>query len=233
MFVRLEHIHKIYNQGEPNEVHALSDVTLDIAKGEMICIRGPSGSGKTTLLSIIGCVMVPTSGHASIGGKKLSRMPDHFLTRYRRETVGFVFQHFQLLPYLSVIDNITLPLLVLGESPAERKRKGDQLLARYDMLPRRNFLCRHLSGGELQRTALARALINDPPLIVADEPTAHLDTSLARSVVDMLTELKQEGKTIVVTSHDSRVTDHPGVDRLVDIKDGRLDGLPAREEPCC
>lgn len=232
MFIRLERVRKIYNRGELNEVVALHDIDLGIERGELVCIRGPSGSGKTTLLSVIGCVLVPTSGHASIGGKKISRMADHFLTSYRRQMVGFVFQHFHLLPELSVLDNVTLPLLPLGVSPGKRKEKGEALLARYNMLPRCNFKCSQLSGGEMQRTALARALINDPPLIVADEPTAHLDTGLAMTVMEMLGGLKREGRTIVITSHDPRVTEHADVDRLLDIRDGRLTASYGADQRC-
>jgi putative ABC transport system ATP-binding protein len=182
----------------------------------MICIQGPSGSGKTTLLSIIGCIFSPTSGSALIAGKRVSRLPDHFLTRYRRELIGFVFQNFNLLDHLTVVENITLPLLPLGFSPRRRQKKAELLLERFSISHRKNFPTKQLSGGELQRVAIARALVNDPPIIVADEPTAHLDTSLSRDIMNMLAGLKHDGRTVVFTSHDPVVAGHRGVDRIID-----------------
>lgn len=222
MLIELEEVVKIYNRGEPNEVVALRGVTFTVARAEMVCLQGPSGSGKTTLLSIIGCIFSPTSGRAAIGGRKITRLPDHFLTRYRRELIGFVFQSFNMLDHLSVLDNITLPLLPLGISPRLRAKRGDALLERFAISHRRNFPVRQLSGGEMQRAAIARALINDPPILVADEPTAHLDSKLSAEVVDMLAALKAEGRTLIVASHDPIVASHPGMDRILSVRDGTI-----------
>lgn len=222
MLIELKNVTKIYNQGAINEVTALTDSSLAVTQGEMVCVQGPSGSGKTTLLSIIGCLFSPTSGRASIGGKKISRLPDHFLTRYRRELIGFVFQNFNMLEHLTVLDNITLPLMVFGISPRARAKKADELLERFDISHRKKFPVTQLSGGELQRVALARALINDPPIIVADEPTAHLDGKLSLEVIDMLATLKNEGRTLIVASHDPIVYEHAGVDRIVGVRDGMI-----------
>ena len=222
MLISLESVNKIYNAGEPNEVAALHDIDLAVGEGEMVCLQGPSGSGKTTLLSIIGCVFGPTSGRAAIGGRRISRLPDHFLTRCRREMIGFVFQHFNMLEHLSVLDNVTLPLLPLGVSPRERAQRADALLDKLAIGHRRHFPARQLSGGEMQRAAIARALINNPPIIVADEPTAHLDGRLAREIIDLLAALKDEGRTIVISSHDPFVAGHPKVDRIVGLRDGRI-----------
>lgn len=222
MIIQLDRVTKIYNQGAENQVAALRNVSLGVAEREMVCIQGPSGSGKTTLLSIIGCIFSPTSGRALIAGKRVSRLPDHFLTRYRRQLIGFVFQNFNLLDHLTVVENITLPLLPLGFSPRLREKKADLLLERFSISHRRNFPTKQLSGGELQRVAIARALVNDPPIIVADEPTAHLDTSLSRDIVDMLAGLKGDGRTVVVTSHDPVVAAHHGVDRIVNACSGAL-----------
>lgn len=222
MFVELRSVTKVFNGGQPNEVLALNKIDLQVGQGEMICLQGPSGSGKTTLLSVIGCIVPPTSGYAAIGGKKISRLPDYFLTRYRRETVGVVFQDYNLLPYLSVLDNVSLPLFPLGYSPRRRSQIVDRLLERFELLHRRDFLVSQLSGGELQRTAIARALIHNPPLIVADEPTAHLDSSLVRIVMDTFAGLKAEGRTIVLTSHDPAVAAFPGIDRVVSMDGGIL-----------
>lgn len=221
MAIELVQVAKIYNRGEPGEVLALQDISLKIDERSMVCLRGPSGSGKTTILSIIGCVFPPTSGSATIMGKKISRLPDHFLCRYRQDLIGFIFQNFNLLPELSVLENVTLPLYPIGLSPRERKRHAEPLLERFGIAHRRDFPVASISGGELQRVAICRALINDPPILLADEPTAHLDSRLAEQFMTMLVALKGEGKTIVLTSHDPRIYHHHGVDRVIDVADGR------------
>ena len=220
--IELVKVNKIYNQGRANEVHALHDVDLTVAAGEMVCLKGASGSGKSTLLSIIGCVFGPTSGRAVIGGKPLSRLPDRFLTIHRRKTIGFIFQQFNLINSLTVLGNVCLPLLPLGVSPAERKERGEALLARFGLAHRAGFRADQISGGEMQRVAIARALINDPPIILADEPTAHLDTRLSRELMEILAGLKENGKTIVIASHDELVTGHRAIDRTVAVRDGRV-----------
>jgi putative ABC transport system ATP-binding protein len=139
MLIELENVTKIYNRGNPNEVTALHAVSLQVRQGSMVCLQGASGSGKSTLLAIIGCVFPPTSGRAAIAGKQLSRMPDRFLTKHRRETIGFIFQQFNILPRLSVLDNITLPLLPLGVSPAERKKRARKLMEQLAMVTRSIF----------------------------------------------------------------------------------------------
>ena len=222
MLIELTGVEKIYNRGEPSEVHVLHDITLGVEEGEMVCLRGPSGSGKTTLLSIIGCVFPPTSGSATIAGKKISRLPDHFLCDYRRRMIGFVFQNFNLLPELSVLENVTLPLYPAGISPKRRRSIAEPLLERLGLTHRQDFPVGRISGGELQRVAICRALISDPPLILADEPTAHLDSTLASQFMEILRLLKTQGKTVVLTSHDPRVYEYPAVDLVVDIADGRI-----------
>ncbi len=222
MQIELEAVNKIYNQRQPNEVQALYDITFSVGQGSMVCLRGPSGSGKSTLLGIIGCVFPPTSGRAAIAGRKLSRLPDRFLTLHRRETIGFIFQRFNILPELSVMDNVVLPLLPMGIAPGECRRRAEGLLKKFGIDHRSRFPADQISGGELQRVAIVRALINDPPIILADEPTAHLDTRLSHDFMRMMNDLKHEGKTIVLTSHDPLVAEHEGVDRIVEILDGRV-----------
>lgn len=224
MKIVLASVDKWYNRGKANEVHALKGIDMQVREAEIICIKGPSGSGKSTLLSIIGCLFVPTSGLAMLDGIRLSRLPDRFLTVYRREKIGFIFQRFQLIPELSVLANVTLPLLPLGISPGERERRADVLLARFGLEHRKTFPAAEISGGELQRTAIARALINDPPIILADEPTAHLDTSLSLAFMEIIGELRKNGKTIVITSHDPLVYGHAHVDRSFSMRDGSLAG---------
>ncbi len=222
MQVVLEQISKIYNLGEANQVVALDGISLSVASGEMVCLQGPSGSGKTTLLSILGCVLAPTSGRATIGDKRISRLPDHFLTSYRRQLVGFVFQHFNLLPDRTVLDNVTLPLLPMGLPPKARQQRAMVLLEQLAIDHRRDFPVRQLSGGEQQRTAIARALIFDPPLLVADEPTAHLDAGLSLEIMAILTALKTAGKTIVIASHDPLIFDHAAIDRTLTLTKGAI-----------
>jgi len=222
MLIELKNVTKIYNQGQINEVTALKGIDLTIDDNSLTCLRGASGSGKSTLLAIIGCVFQPTTGRVAIAGKQLSRLPDRFLTLHRRKYIGFIFQTFNLLPALTVQDNITLPLVPLGIPPAEMRRKADLLMERFAIAHRRNFPASQISGGELQRVAIARALINDPPLILADEPTAHLDSRLSEEFMRFMMDLKSAGKTIIITSHDPLVTEHPAVDRVIDIKDGRI-----------
>jgi len=223
MLIELENITKIYNQKKPNEVTALHDVSLAVEPQSMVCLQGASGSGKSTLLAIIGCVFPPTSGKASIAGKQLSRMPDRFMTIHRRETIGFIFQQFNVLPRLSVLDNITLPLLPLGVAPKEQKIRARKLMEQLAISHRESFPAGQISGGELQRVAIARALINNQPIILADEPTAHLDSSLSMEFMKIMADLKTAGKTIVIASHDPLVSEHPAIDRIIHIRDGRLD----------
>jgi putative ABC transport system ATP-binding protein len=222
LLIELHEVTKIYNQGGMNEVKALDRVTLSIAAGSMICLRGASGSGKSTLLAIIGCVFPPTSGRAIIAGKPLSRLPERFLTIHRRQVIGFIFQQFNILPDLSVLDNVTLPLLPLGIPPGQRRERGEKLLAQLAIDHRCHFAANQISGGEIQRLVIARALINDPPIILADEPTAHLDTRLSNELMKILAGLKAAGKTIIIASHDPLVSEHENIEQVMDIRDGRL-----------
>ncbi len=222
MLIELESVTKIYNQGQVNEVVALDDISLDIEDNSMLCLRGASGCGKSTLLSIIGCVFQPTNGRVSIADKQLSRLPDRFLTLHRRRYIGFIFQNFNILKALTVRENIVLPLVPLGISPAGLRERADQLMEQFGISHRQNFPAGQVSGGELQRVAIARALVSDPPLILADEPTAHLDSRLSEEFLGFMADLKKKGKTIIITSHDTMVTEHPAIDRVVDMKDGRI-----------
>lgn len=224
MRVELEDVNKFYNRGAANEVHALKGINFAVREGEVVCLEGPSGSGKSTLLSIIGCIFPPTSGRAVISGKPLARLPDHFLTRHRRENIGFIFQRFNLIESLSVRDNITLPLLPLGIVPSERNNRARSLLQKFEIEHRENFRVDRISGGELQRVAIARALICDPPLILADEPTAHLDIKLSHQFMEIMSALKEEGKTIVLASHDPVIYHNAAIDRVLGMSDGRITG---------
>ncbi|MCP4414399.1 MAG: ABC transporter ATP-binding protein [Gammaproteobacteria bacterium] len=213
---------KTFNRGKPGEVTAVRDVSLKIDTGGLTILKGASGSGKTTLLSMIGCQSKPTSGEVIVQGKKISKLPEKFMNRHKREHIGFIFQHLQLLGDMSVLDNITLPLLPEGIGPSERNDRADLLLKQFNLLHRRGFKVSTLSGGEQQRVAIARALINKGAILLADEPSAHLDGKLTIDLLDHINELKQAGQTILITSHDPVIYQHPTVDRIIEMKDGQI-----------
>jgi putative ABC transport system ATP-binding protein len=199
--VRTENLCKAY-ESRSGVVKVLSDLNLTVEKGKCLLLRGPSGSGKSTLLSLMGCLTHPSSGRVLLGGREVSHLPDHFLTDVRRKMIGFVFQAFNLLSDFTVLDNIGMPLVPLGVPHAERRRRALVLLRRVNLEHRADFRVNDLSGGEQQRAAVARALINDPAIIIADEPNSNIDPKNASAVLELFCELKHEGRTIVVSSHD-------------------------------
>jgi putative ABC transport system ATP-binding protein len=213
---------KVYNKGEPNQVNAVSEANLHIQHGQMVVIRGPSGSGKTTLLTLIGCISRPTSGEIHVAGKAISRLPEKFMTLHRRKHVGIIFQQFNLIQDLSVEQNVGLPLFPLGTSRSLIAIRTDELLSKVRLEARRGFLVRQLSGGEQQRVAIARALINNPHILLADEPTAHLDTALSMELIEAIEAIKNEGRTIVIASHDPLVCNHPSIEKVHEMKDGKI-----------
>ncbi len=225
--IALDSVTKTYHPGRPNEVRALRDVSLHIAEGETVALVGPSGSGKSTLLAVLGCMTRPTSGRVRVGGREVSRLPERFLTRVRRETFGFVFQQFHLVRELSVLENVALPLYPLALSGREVRRRAEEALERVGLSGRRDAKAKLLSGGEQQRAALARALVNRPRVIVADEPTAHLDSALSREVLGLLGEIAAEGRTLVLATHDPLVFENPLVGRRIRLRDGRVEGEEA------
>jgi len=222
MKIALSGVEKYYNRGGINEVHALRNIDLSIADNEVVSLHGPSGSGKSTLLAILGGIIGPTSGSAVVDGRKLARLPQRFLTLYRREHVGFIYQRFHILPDLSVLANVALPLLPLGIRPAEQRARAMELLEILSIENRAHFPAAKISGGELQRVAIARAMINDPSIILADEPTAHLDRALSLEFLSIIAEFKRRGKTIVIASHDQLVSESSVVDRCLQMRDGGL-----------
>jgi putative ABC transport system ATP-binding protein len=217
-----ENLTKIYNARQPDEVRALEDASLSIDKGEVVALKGPSGSGKTTLLSLIGCMARPTSGRMIIAGKDIAKLPERFLTRIRRRTFGFIFQQFNLIRNVSVIENILLPLYPAGISFSDMRNRGEKILGELNLKSRMQVKVNKLSGGEQQRVAIARALINNPDIIIADEPTAHLDSKLSADLLRILEGLNSSGKTIVIATHDPFVYDHPLIKRIVEMRDGRI-----------
>ena len=213
---------KIYSCGKHNEVTPVNDVSLKVKKGDVVALRGPSGSGKTTLLSMIGCQVKPTSGEIILDGKRISKLPEKFANEYKRKHIGFVFQHFQLFPELSALDNITLPLLPTGVNRRTRKERAELLLTELDLQNRANFKVKELSGGEQQRVAICRALINGCSILLADEPTAHLDSKLTAEFMTIIKQLKESDYTIIIASHDPTIYDSPIVDQEFELKDGEI-----------
>ena len=220
--IELDDIHKAFNQGRPNEYWALSGINLTVAARQVTALSGPSGSGKTTLLTLLGCLARPTRGRVRLRDEDVSGLPERFLTEIRRRTFGFVFQQFNLVRGLSALDNVMLPAYPLGLPYGQLREKAENQLAGLDLGHRRDARVEWLSGGEQQRVAIARALINDPEVIIADEPTANLDTALSLQFLDILSRLIDEGRTVVLTSHDPLVVESSVVNRVVRLRDGRL-----------
>ena len=220
--IELINIKKAFNQKRPNEYWALHNISLTLETGKVTALRGPSGSGKTTLLTIIGCLSRPTSGRVFFQGEDISALPERFLTELRRRSFGFIFQQFNLIKGLSAVENIILPAFPTGRPRAELIAAANELLARLQLGHRAQAKVEWLSGGEQQRVAIARALINDPAVIIADEPTANLDTALSREFMTILESFTASGKTVLLTSHDPLVVDSSAVHRVIGMRDGRL-----------
>ncbi|MBA4372688.1 MAG: ABC transporter ATP-binding protein [Thermodesulfovibrio sp.] len=223
--IRTESVTKTYNVGKPNEAFAVRSVSVSILENDFAVLKGPSGSGKTTLLSLIGCMARPTSGSITVEGKDVSHLPERFLTNIRRRIFGFIFQQFNLIQGMTVLQNVLIPLLPTDSNPADGLKKAEAILEDLDMLKRRDFPVNSLSGGEQQRVAIARALINDPAIILADEPTAHLDTALAADFMKIMHHLRDQGRTVVIASHDPVVFEDSRISQVVSMRDGRSLGI--------
>lgn len=220
--LELTSIRKAFNQGKHNEYWALSGIDLAIPEKQVTALRGPSGSGKTTLLTILGCLARPTEGRVRLKGEDISGLPERFLTEIRRQTFGFIFQQFNLIRGLSAIENVILPAYPTGQPRKALLEKAEALLADIDLGHRRDAKVEWLSGGEQQRVAICRALINDPEALIADEPTANLDTKLAGEFLGILENLADKGRTIILTSHDPMVVESEVVDYIVTLRDGKI-----------
>ena len=220
--ISIKNLSKTFNSGQHNQVDAVLDVSFSIHSSHCIVIKGPSGSGKSTLLSILGCLAKPTKGEYICLDKKVSRWSEKFLTQFRREHIGIVFQNFNLINGLTVEENVAMPLLPMNRSVKDIKDKSKQTAKHLQIDHRLSFKVDTLSGGEMQRLAIARALINNPDIIIADEPTAHLDTELAKDILEIFNQLKAEGKTLIIASHDPLVESHPMIDKVFCMRDGQL-----------
>ncbi len=228
ILIRTEDLEKVYNTGMPDELTALHAVSIEIDRNKVTVLKGPSGSGKTSLLSLIGCMSRPTAGRIFVDGKDVVKLPERFLTNIRRARFGFIFQQLHLIRNVSVLENILLPLYPLTMRVASMKERALNIMKKLGIEEKQHFKVKQLSGGEQQRVAIARAIINDPAVIIADEPTAHLDMKLASEFIEILGTLLREGKTIVIATHDPFVHKHPLVSKTITMRDGRIEKVEVR-----
>lgn len=234
--IELAGITKTFNSGKPNQFTAVDKVTLVVNPRQITVFKGPSGSGKTSLLTMIGCMARPTSGRIFLHGVaaavpfqqngeesvEITSLPERFLNEIRRSTFGFIFQQFNLVKGVSVLENVMLPAYPSGEGRGQFRARALNLLEQFNLSRLAGQRVELLSGGEQQRVAIARALINNPAIIVADEPTAHLDSKLSQEFMEIVARLKGEGKSVLIASHDPLVFDSPFIDALVEMRDGAV-----------
>jgi len=218
--IRMKSIWRVYDTGKV-KVEALRNIDLFIQPNEFISIMGPSGSGKSTLMNIIGCLDVPTGGNYALEGKEVSKLHPNQLAEIRNRKMGFVFQNFNLLNYASVYENVELPLIFAGLSFRKRRKRVEEMLDRVGLVERRNHLPSELSGGEMQRIAIARALVNNPSIILADEPTGNLDSVTGKEIINIFEELWRQGNTVVMITHDPEISRR--TKRIIKLKDGMIE----------
>jgi putative ABC transport system ATP-binding protein len=225
--IQLDHVRKVYNEGKPNECVAVQNesVVIDLSRATALC--GPSGSGKTTLLTLIGCLARPTAGRIRINDREITSLPERFLTQIRQNTFGFIFQKGNLISGLTVLENVMLPAYPSGIKYSVLQKKATALLEAFRIGGKAKAKAQWLSGGESQRVAICRALINDPSIIIADEPTANLDTNLSAEFMAMMDKLKSESKTIIIASHDPLVYQSPMINNVIAMRDGRIEEVRA------
>jgi putative ABC transport system ATP-binding protein len=217
--VRFERISKVYRMGEI-EVHALREIDFEIRVGEMVAIMGASGSGKSTMLNLLGTLDRPSAGHYLLDGQPVERLDEYELSALRNRKMGFVFQQFNLLPRDTALENVELPMVYAGESPSVRRKKALRALERVGLADRVDHLPNQLSGGQQQRVSIARAIVNEPLLLLADEPTGALDSATTRQVMELFVELHQQGMTVVIVTHDPSIAQY--AERVVRFKDGSI-----------
>mgnify|MGYP000734146663 CR=1 FL=1 len=217
--IALTDIYKIYSDGD-SEVRALDGISLSVQKGEFVAIVGSSGSGKSTCMNIIGCLDIPTSGTYCLNGVDVSTMGENDLAHIRNKELGFVFQQYNLIPKLSILENVELPLVYRGIRPEQRKKMALEALERVGLSDRARKYPSQLSGGQQQRVSIARALSGNPPVILADEPTGALDSKTGREVLDFMKQLNRDGTTVVLITHDNSIAAE--IRRVVRIQDGKI-----------
>jgi putative ABC transport system ATP-binding protein len=219
--IELDEVSKIFGFGDAATL-ALDEVALSVEKGEFVAVMGPSGSGKTTLMNVIGLLDRPTHGNYLLGGQPVSRLKPNQQAKLRRDRIGFVFQFYNLLPHLNVLENVALPLAYKGMTPVRRAKRASDILELVGMRDREYFFPTHLSGGQAQRAAIARALINKPSIIIADEPTGNLDSHDSKVVMELLAEVHRQGNTILLVTHNPELTRYAS--RVIYMYDGMIAG---------
>ena len=220
--IRLTHVNKTFPDGKTSQIESLKDINLHIAPKELVILKGSSGSGKSTLLSIIAALSKPTSGEVIVDGRSIAKLPDRFATEFRRDHIGMIFQKFNLFGGMSALDNVTLPLIPTPMAMSEVQEKAYRILKHLGVKKRLGTPAKNLSGGEQQRVAIARALVTNPKIILADEPTANLDRKLTLDFIEIIKQLKKEGRTILIATHDPIFFDLGIADRVLEIDEGRL-----------
>ena len=220
--ITLENVSKIYELNKNHNIKALDNINLHIKEGELVVLKGVSGSGKSTILSLIAALTKPTEGEVLVNEKRISKLPDNFASDYRQQDIGFIFQKYNLVPTLSVKENILLPLVPTNPKEREAQEKLNKVLEQFQIAHKKDEIVRNLSGGEQQRVAIARAHVNNPKIIIADEPTANLDEQLSLDFIEILKQLKNEGKTIVIATHDPLFFDLEIVDKIIEVKAGKI-----------
>ncbi|HTG55675.1 MAG TPA: ABC transporter ATP-binding protein [Niabella sp.] len=226
--IHIEQLRKSYFMGQ-QELQVLKGVSLDIHKNEYVSLMGPSGSGKSTLMNILGCLDSPTAGTYILNGHDVSKMPDNSLAEVRNKEIGFVFQQFNLLPRLTALENVALPLIYAGVSKSQRNEKAMQVLEKVNLTDRSHHKPNELSGGQCQRVAIARALVNDPSIILADEPTGNLDTKTSYEIMDIFGKIHAGGNTVVLVTHEEDIAQHSH--RIVRLRDGLIETDKRVENP--
>ena len=220
--ITLKNVSKIYELNKNHNVTALEKINLHIKEGELVVLKGVSGSGKSTILSLIAALTKPTEGEVIVNEKRISKLPDNFASDYRQQDIGFIFQKYNLIPTLSVKENILLPLVPTNPKESEAQEKLNRVLEQFQIAHKKDEIVRNLSGGEQQRVAIARAHVNNPKIIIADEPTANLDEQLSLDFIEILKQLKNEGKSIVIATHDPLFFDLDIVDKIIEVKAGKI-----------
>ncbi len=218
--IQLKNIQRHYRMGA-EIIRAVQDISISIERNEYVALMGPSGSGKSTLMNLIGCLDTPTSGDYFLNRKKVSEMTDNELAEVRNKEIGFVFQTFNLLPRYSALDNVMLPLIYAGASKQERQQRGEEILAKVGLAERMTHKPNELSGGQCQRVAIGRALINNPSIILADEPTGNLDSKISHEIMALFQQIHSEGNTIILVTHEEYIAKY--AHRIIRLKDGLLE----------
>jgi len=219
--LRLENVWKSYNMGRAGVLTVLKDINLDVYKGDFVAITGPSGSGKSTMMNLVGALDIPSKGNIFLNKKNINEMSSSSLAELRGETIGFIFQQFNLIPILDAVQNVMLPMEFINMPASDARKRAENLLTKLGLGDRLNHRPNELSGGQQQRVAIARSLANDPEIILADEPTGNLDSKSGKFIMDFLRELnKKQGKTIILITHDTHLIKH--AKKIIHLKDGMI-----------